>query len=101
MGNDTFSYGEVKAHSYDDGVVTSNPTTEKEGVKTFTCGDCGATKTEPVAKLESDGTEEDDAKSCATVAPVNSNPTGGMALMLLTLAGIAAVLFTAKRKARR
>jgi len=100
-GTETFSYGEVKAHSYDDGVVTSNPTTEKEGVKTFTCGDCGATKTEPVAKLESDGTEEDDAKSCATVAPVNSNPTGGMALMLLTLAGIAAVLFTAKRKARR
>jgi len=101
MGNDTFSYGEVKAHSYDDGVVTGKPTTEKEGVKTFTCGDCGKAKTEPVAKLESDGTEEDDAKSCATVAPVNSNPTGGMALMLLTLAGIAAVLFTAKRKARR
>ena len=38
-------------HSYDKGVVTKEPTTAKEGVKTFTCTVCGATKTEKIAKL--------------------------------------------------
>ncbi len=39
------------AHTWDEGKVTTEPTTEKEGVKTFTCADCGATKTEAVDKL--------------------------------------------------
>jgi len=38
-------------HSYDKGVVTKEPTTKAEGVKTFTCTVCGATKTEKIAKL--------------------------------------------------
>jgi len=40
------------AHSWGDGVVTREPTTEAEGEKTFTCGYCGATRTEPVEKLQ-------------------------------------------------
>ena len=39
-------------HSYDKGVVTVQPTTTKEGVKTYTCGVCGATKTEKIAKTK-------------------------------------------------
>lgn len=38
-------------HSYDEGVITTQPTTTTEGVKTFTCTRCGDTKTETVAKL--------------------------------------------------
>jgi len=38
-------------HSYDKGVVTKEPTTSKEGVKTFTCTVCGTTKTEKIKKL--------------------------------------------------
>ncbi len=38
-------------HTYDDGVVTTNPTCTAEGVKTFTCATCGGTKTEAIAKL--------------------------------------------------
>ncbi len=38
-------------HSYDKGVITTKPTTEKTGIKTFTCKTCGTTKTETVAKL--------------------------------------------------
>ncbi len=37
---------ETEAHSWDAGVVTTPPTTTEAGVKTFTCGVCGATKTE-------------------------------------------------------
>ena len=38
-------------HSWNQGVVTTEPTTTKEGVKTFTCTVCSATKTEKIAKL--------------------------------------------------
>ena len=39
-------------HKWDEGVITTQPTEEAEGVKTYTCSDCGHTKTEPVDKLE-------------------------------------------------
>ncbi len=35
-------------HNWDDGVTTVSPTCMKEGKKTFTCNDCGATKIEPI-----------------------------------------------------
>ena len=38
-------------HTWDDGVVTTEPTCTAEGVKTFTCTGCAETKTEPVAAL--------------------------------------------------
>ncbi len=38
-------------HDWDIGVVTTEPTCLKEGVKTFTCHNCGETKTQPVNKL--------------------------------------------------
>ena len=38
-------------HTWDNGKITLAPTTTKEGVKTFTCTVCKATKTEAVAKL--------------------------------------------------
>ena len=37
-------------HTWDNGKITLAPTTTKEGVKTFTCTVCKATKTEAVAK---------------------------------------------------
>jgi len=44
-------------HKWDEGKVTTEPKCEKEGVKTFTCTECGATKTEPVAALKHDWDE--------------------------------------------
>ena len=38
-------------HSWDEGVVTQQPTAGAEGVKTFTCQRCGETRTESVPKL--------------------------------------------------
>ena len=39
-------------HSWDDGVVTLEPTTTTEGVKTYTCGNCKDTKEEPIPVIE-------------------------------------------------
>ncbi len=36
------------SHTWDDGIITTPPTTDTEGVKTFTCKTCGETKTESI-----------------------------------------------------
>ena len=38
-------------HTWNAGVVTTQPTCKSEGVKTYTCTVCGATRTESIAKL--------------------------------------------------
>lgn len=50
--------GEALGHQWDKGVVTLLPTIEKDGVKTFTCSVCKATKTEAVPKLDSKDTDQ-------------------------------------------
>ena len=46
----TYNGDYVKAtdHSFDNGVVTKNPTCTVDGIKTFTCSECGDTYTEAV-----------------------------------------------------
>ena len=40
------------AHTWDNGVVTTEPTETSKGVKTYTCTVCGATRTEDIPMLE-------------------------------------------------
>lgn len=47
-------------HDWDDGVVTKEPTTEEEGIKTFTCKKCGGEKTESIPKLDPPPEEEEE-----------------------------------------
>ncbi|MGN1105870.1 MAG: hypothetical protein ACI4RH_04400, partial [Huintestinicola sp.] len=42
---------DITAHSYDDGVITTEPTEQTTGIKTYTCSECNHTKTEIVPKL--------------------------------------------------
>ena len=53
---DYTTYVEIPAtgHSWNDGVITTEPTCTAEGVKTFTCSACGETRTEAVAPLGHD-----------------------------------------------
>ena len=48
----TYENGTAKGHSWNNGVVTEQATTTKEGIKTYTCTVCKATKTEKIAKLK-------------------------------------------------
>ena len=43
---------ETADHTWNDGEITTEPTTTTEGVKTYTCTACGDTKTEVVPKTE-------------------------------------------------
>ncbi len=47
----------IAAHTWDSGTITVQPTTDREGEKTFTCTVCGRTKTESVGKLPQSHTE--------------------------------------------
>ncbi len=40
-----------QSHEWDEGKITKEATEDQEGVRTYTCKDCGATKTEAIAKL--------------------------------------------------
>ena len=42
---------ETKSHTWNAGVVTTEPTTTHTGVKTFTCSGCGGTKTESIPAI--------------------------------------------------
>jgi len=44
---------DVAAHTFDEGVVTTEPTETDEGVRTYTCTVCGYEKTESIDKLPS------------------------------------------------
>ena len=46
------NHTETAAHTWDEGKVTTEPTCETEGVKTYTCKECGATKTEPISATD-------------------------------------------------
>ena len=47
------SYTDVNTHYWNSGVVTTEATCAAEGEKTFTCNQCGATKTETIEKKTS------------------------------------------------
>ena len=52
---------EATGHAYDDGKVTTEPTETETGVRTFTCENCGGTKTEEIPALgEEDPTDPTD-----------------------------------------
>ncbi len=55
-------------HSYDEGIVTTEPACEKEGAKTYTCTVCGNTKTEAVAALQHEWKTQTIANATCTVA---------------------------------
>lgn len=43
---------ENAAHNWNEGTITKKPTCKDEGIKTITCTDCGASKTEPVPVVD-------------------------------------------------
>ena len=51
--------GDFGPHAWNNGVVTKEPTIGSEGIKTYTCATCGATRTESILPLidNTDGSE--------------------------------------------
>ena len=78
-------------HSFDEGIVTKAPTTDAEGEKTFTCTVCGEKKTEAIAKLAPEKTD-DTTKTDETKDNNNTaKPTGDAIAIIMFIASIALV----------
>ena len=82
-------------HTWDEGVITLQPTTSKEGEKTFTCLSCGETKTETVAKLAEE--ENGNCGSCKSSVNAEDMPVAIAGIISL----LAAAAFVLKRGKNR
>ena len=51
ISRETVSVPATGKHSWNDGVITTKPTSTTDGVKTYTCSVCGGTKTETIGKF--------------------------------------------------
>ena len=72
-------------HSWDSGVITTPATTEKEGVKTYTCTVCKATKTEAVPKV---------AKPTTPTTPIT--PTTKQSISKAQITGLSSKTYNGK-----
>ena len=96
---------EAVKHNWDEGKVTVEATTEKAGEKTFTCKDCGKTKTEELPKVEAP--EQEPPKQEETTPKEEVPPKTGdefqfltvLLLALLSAFGVVVSLLLKKRKA--
>ena len=97
-------------HIWNEGVVTTQPTTEAEGVKTYTCTECGETKREALEKLKNEETSAatTEADTTVTFADTTANNEaysgcgsylgGGVGVVLLVSVLSATTLRKKKRK---
>ena len=80
---------ETANHNWDDGIVTTAATCGKDGVKTYTCKDCGATKTETIPATgehvwgnwvddENDTTHTRECANCDATQTANHNWDDGV-----------------------
>ena len=68
----------AKGHSYTS-VITKQPTTAEEGIRTYTCGNCGHSYTEPVAKLSDGDSGSEDTGNTDTGNTDTGNTASGSA----------------------
>ena len=69
------SHMEKADHKWNEGEITKEATTEEEGIRTFTCTDCGAVKTVAIAKLEETQAEDKPEKTPAEDKKESSEPS--------------------------
>ena len=60
-------------HVFDDGVITTQPTCTEAGIKTYTCSDCGKTRTEEIPALGHDYKLDENTAVAATCTEPGKN----------------------------
>lgn len=81
-------------HSWDEGIVTKEPTCEADGVKTFTCDKCQTTKDEKVDKLNHNYNAEGICENCGESKPAaHPAPEAGNYVLKMEQKGLGKTLY--------
>ena len=81
------SHVEKAEHVWDEGEVTTEPTTTKDGVRTHICKDCGATKTESIPATGS--AQKDDGGNAKTGGTSTTGTSGTSSVAAKSNTGLA------------
>lgn len=95
-GTETFEYGNVMSHSWDDGRITKRATCSHEGVMTYTCGNCSETKTEAIPVAGHTLVEANGKWSCTVCGKMfadaeGKNEIGATNVVVIVIVAVAAV----------
>ncbi len=63
-------------HSWDEGSITTEPTVDSEGIKTFTCTQCGAIDTQTLESLSVAATKSEEQSIVLESTKLESPKTG-------------------------
>ena len=101
-------------HVWNNGVIIISPTTENGGIMSYTCSECGETKTEALEKLKVEVTTTETITAQTTVANTTVPPTdttanneadsgcgsylGGGVSVILLVSGLSAVTLRKKKR---
>ena len=80
------------AHSWDGGTVTTPATCTAEGVKTYTCNTCGATKTEPIPAAGHTAVTDDAVAATCTATGLTAGSHCSVCQTVLTAQTVTPVL---------
>ena len=92
----------LASHAWDEGNVTKHPSTTDVGEKTYTCTDCGATKTEEIPKTPITHTPSDSPENNTnTNKPLSSVAYKKPIIAIVSIIGVvllAATIFVVIKK---
>ena len=96
---DSFTVAATGIHTWDDGVVTVEPTVKADGEKLYTCTVCSATRTESIPKLADSGEKPGDSGEKPNNGSVETGDSGVLLwIALFSVAALGTCVLTRKKR---
>ena len=91
LGSEHFSIDKIGLHDWGEWKVTTEATTQAEGIETRICSRCGAEETRAISKKETDATEKAAEKVDTLVSTGDTAPVAALGLIAIAAAMLAGI----------